>query len=127
MLLFCCWCLLLYVDVVVSIREVEVHISKVHEPALVAHLVVDGRDTCRVGFLKKKIVKHALLYAGKLAHITQIYIDDDESSVKKNHRNGGCARAELLEWVDLDELDNDNNDDDDDDYDDDDDDDDDVN
>ena len=52
---------LLYVDAVVSIREVEVQILKVPELALAAHLVVNGRDTCRVGFLKKNIVKHVFL------------------------------------------------------------------
>ena len=109
---------LLHVDAVVSIRDVQIQISDVPELALAAHLVVDGQDTCRVGFLKKNLVKHAFLYSGKLARITEIYSEDDANSVKKKiyHKNGGCARAELLEWVDLGELhDNDNKDNDDDD------------
>ena len=74
---------LLHVDAVVSIHEVKVHISKVSKPALAAHLVVDGGDTCRVGFLKKNLVKHAFLYSGKLARVTEIYSDDNANSVKK--------------------------------------------
>ena len=107
---------LLHVDAVVSIRDVQIQISDVPELALAAHLVVDGQDTCRVGFLKKNLVKHAFLYSGKLARINVIYCDNSASSKKKiNHKNGGCARAELLEWVDWDEVDNDKNDNDDDD------------
>ena len=64
---------LLHVDAVVSIRDVQIQISDVPELALAAHLVVDGQDTCRVGFLKKNLVKHAFLYSGKLARITEIY------------------------------------------------------
>ena len=93
---------LLYEDALVSIRKVEVEISKIPEPALAVYLVVDGRDTCRVGFLKKNLVKHSNLYVGKLAQVNEIYSDESASSIKKkiNHQNGGCARAELLEWVD---------------------------
>ena len=74
---------LLHVDAVVSIRDVQIQISDVPELALAAHLVVDGQDTCRVGFLKKNLVKHAFLYSGKLARITEIYSEDDANSVKK--------------------------------------------
>ena len=59
---------LLYVDAVVSIREVEVQISKVPEPALAAHLVVDRGDTCGVEFLKKNLVKHAF-YTRESLHV----------------------------------------------------------
>ena len=58
--------------------------------------------------LEKNLVKHSNLYVGKLARVNEIYSDESASSIKKiNHQNGGCARAELLEWVDSDEIDKD--------------------
>ena len=72
---------LLYEDALVSIRKVEVEISKIPEPALAVYLVVDGRDTCRVGFLKKNLVKHSNLYVGKLARVNEIYSDESASSI----------------------------------------------
>ena len=72
------------------------------ENALAVHMCEDGSDTCRVGFLKKFLLRHSNFYDGKLARIVEIYDTDtkDSSSQKRkmSYRNLGCARAEIMEW-----------------------------
>ena len=95
---------LLYEGCIVSIRKVEVTIfGKRPEDALAVHLCEDAVDTCRVGFLKKYLLRHSKFYDGKLARIVEIYDTDktDTSSQKKkfSYRNVGCARAEIMKWT----------------------------
>jgi hypothetical protein len=62
-------------------------------------IVSDGVDSCRVGFLRRHLLKYKDEYDGRLAQITEIFSDKSTSPSDraKHHRNMGCARAVLIE------------------------------
>ena len=91
-------------DVVVRFRKVQVEKS-VHkdkaleeETAIAVYHVMGGVDTCRVGFLRRHLLKYADEYDGHLAQITEVFSDKSESpsNRQKHYRNHGCARAVLI-------------------------------
>ena len=85
-------------DVVVRLRKVQVVIEEKEETAIAAFWVLDGVDSCRVGYLPKFHVKHWKLLEGALAQIIEVYHEDSNSPTKrqKRHRNSGCAVAALI-------------------------------
>ena len=68
-------------------------------PAIAVYVVSGGIDGCRVGFLRRHLIKHKNEYDGRLAQITEIFSDKSESPSDraKHHRNSGCASAVLIE------------------------------
>ena len=101
---------LLYDGALVSIRSVSVRICNTTEEALAVHLFEEGRETCRVGFLKNFLVKHKKFYDGKLARIVEIFDPDESTSSTKRKmslKNVGCARAEIVERMKRDDEEDD--------------------
>ena len=47
--------------------KVQVTVDWSEETAIAAYVVLDGIDSCRVGFLKRHLVKHWKRYDGALA------------------------------------------------------------
>lgn len=96
---------LLAPDVVVRIRSV-VQVKKEgeegdveEERALAVYHVTGGVDSCRVGFLRRHLLKHQDEYDGRLAQIVDVFSAKSESPSDraKHHRNMGCCRAVLIE------------------------------
>ena len=92
-------------DVVVRIRAVQLsrNVDEANpEPevtALAVYHVTGGVDGCRVGFLRRHLLKYKDEYDGRLAQVVEIFGDKSESPSDraKHHRNHGCCRAALIE------------------------------
>ena len=64
-------------DVVVRLLvKVQLMVEGREEMAIAVVWVNDGNDRCRVGFLKRHMVKHAACYDGSLAQVTCAYSTD---------------------------------------------------
>jgi len=96
----------LEVDMVVRFQCVQLARKVVDEAnpqvetsAIAVHRVSGGIDTCRVGFLRRHLLKYKDEYDGRLAQITEVFSDESPSPSDraKHHRNKGCARAVLIE------------------------------
>ena len=91
-------------DVVVRIREVQLERTNdptgaVETDALAVYHVSGGVDCCRVGFLRRHLLKYKDEYDGRLAQVTELFGEDSKSpSDKAKHfQNKGCCRAVLIE------------------------------
>ena len=90
-------------DVVVRFRTVQLQ-SKDGKPelettAIAAYHVTGGIDACRVGFLRRHLLKYKDEYDGRLAQVVEVFDENSESPSdrSKHHRNMGCCRAVLIE------------------------------
>ena len=92
-------------DVVVRIRAVQLA-RKVDEAnpdpevtALAVYHVTGGVDNCRVGFLRRHLLKYKDEYDGRLAQVVDVFSEHSESPSDraKHHRNCGACRAVLIE------------------------------
>ena len=71
------------------------------EDAVVAIRISDGTETCRVGFLPRRLAKHKReRYLNKFAQIIDLYEDMEEAVYKrKSKRNNGVASFRLLDDI----------------------------
>ncbi len=84
-------------DVVVCLRKVQVVIDGREETAIAAIWVTDGIDHCRVGFLKRHMVSHAVRYDGALAQVTRVLSGSCDSAERcMDHHNRGCCLATII-------------------------------
>ena len=95
----------LELDSVVHFKVVELE----HKPdeanpeleatAIAVHHVSGGINCCRVGFLRRHLLKYKEVYDARLAQIIDIYSDESESPSDwaKHHRNKVCSEAVLIE------------------------------
>ena len=87
-------------DVVVRIRKVQIVVNGKEESALAAYLISDGIDCCRVGFLRRHLLKRCNEYHGRSAQITNMCGDSESPTMKrKNKQNWGCCEAVLIDSV----------------------------
>ena len=102
----CCGKEIIAKDVVVRFRVVQLEREVVNEAnpepeatAIAVYHVTDGIDGCRVGFLRRHLLKYKDEYDGRLAHVTEVFNEESESPSDraKHHRNMGCASAVLIE------------------------------
>ena len=102
----CCGKEIIAKDVVVRFRAVQLERSVVNEAnpeaettALAVYHVTEGIDGCRVGFLRRHLLKYVDEYDGRLGQVTEV-LDPNGSSPSdraKAHRNMGCALVVLIE------------------------------
>ena len=83
-------------DVVLRLRKVQVVVEGMEESAIAAYHVSDGVDTCRVGFLKRHLVKHSKQYEGALVQVTEVYSGLSESPTKRRLFHLAVANVLLL-------------------------------
>ncbi len=84
-------------DVVVRLRKVQVVIDGREEMAIAAVWLTDGIDRCRVGFLKRHMVRHAVRYNGALAQVTRVLSGSCDSAEHcMDHHNRGCCLATII-------------------------------
>lgn len=88
-------------DVVLRFCSVQVEKQEGdgEEPAIAAYHVTGGVDCCRVGFLRRHLLKYRDEYDGRLAKVIDVMSATSESpSDRAKHvRNKGCCRATLIE------------------------------
>ena len=89
---------ILYESAMVRIRLVEVNIGSNNEWALAVHFVEESEDGCRVGFLRKHLLKHSYLYNGAYARVEEIFSEHDENTHKRRlyNQNYGLAIAKIV-------------------------------
>ena len=84
-------------DVVVRLRKVQAVIDGREETAIAAVWVTDGIDRCRVGFLKRHMVRHAARYDGALVQVTRVLSGSCDSAERRmDHHNRGCCLATII-------------------------------
>jgi hypothetical protein len=87
-------------DVVVRLLKVQLMVEGREEMAIAAVWVTDRIDRCRVGFLKRHMVKHAACYDGSLAQVTRVFSADptccDLAEWRMHHHNRGCCLATII-------------------------------
>jgi hypothetical protein len=86
--------------VVVHLWKVQVVVDGREEAAIAAIWVTDGIDRCRVGFLKRHMVQHAVHFDGALAQVTGVFSSDpgscDSAERRMYHHNRGCCLATII-------------------------------
>jgi len=82
----------------VRLRLVKLKRGDGREPAIEVRWVIDGEDTCRVGFLQAHYIPYAERYNGKLAKVMEVWSASDDSTYKRRmyHHNCGCCIGRLL-------------------------------
>lgn len=70
------------------------------EEAVAASMIVDGHESCRVGFLPKSCLAIKYRFVGKFAQVVEMYADSDNSHKRrKDARNHGMASCTLLDAI----------------------------
>jgi hypothetical protein len=89
-------------NVVVRLRKVQIVVDGREETAIVAYWVSGGIDCCRVGFLPRHMVKHAVCYNGGLAQVTRVFSNNPMCSDTVEHcmfhKNKGCCLVAIIAW-----------------------------
>ena len=86
-------------DVVVRLRKEQMLVDGKEETAIAVHWVTGGDDRCRLGFLKRSMVMHALRYDGVLAQVTRVLGGGAQFSTAERrlyHQNMGCCYATII-------------------------------
>jgi hypothetical protein len=88
----CCGSVL-YLHAVVRFRAVQIVVDGEEQSALAVYWVADGDDRCRVGFLRRHLIKHKADYDGKLAQVIDMASGSETKEERaKNHRFRGLCR-----------------------------------
>jgi hypothetical protein len=88
----------LQVDDWVTFHLVELDNEGLNEDAIEVRRIVQGQETCRVGFLQRSYVAHFQRYSGKFAQVREIWSADDESATQRQmfYHNHGCCVAGMM-------------------------------
>ena len=91
-------------DTLLRLRKEQILVDGQEETAIACYWVTDGIDRCRVGFLKRHMVKHAWRFDGALVQVTKVFSADprvsDTAERKMHHQNHGCALGTVVSAVD---------------------------
>jgi hypothetical protein len=71
---------------VVRLWKVQVLVEGCEETAIACIWVTDGVDRCRVGFLMRHMVKHAMRYDGALTQVTRVFSGDETECSREERR-----------------------------------------
>ena len=87
-------------DTLLRLRREQILVDGKEETAIACYWVTDGVDRCRVGFLKRHMVKHAWRFDGALVQVTKVLSADphrcDSAERKMFHHNHGCAFGTIV-------------------------------
>jgi hypothetical protein len=85
-------------DTVVRFRAVHISVDGQEQSAIAVYWVTDGIDRCRVGFLRRHLVKHKEDYDGKLGQVVEIMGSSKDKAIrKKSYHYKGWATSVLIE------------------------------
>jgi len=82
----------------VTFRLVQLNDEGLNEDAIEVRRIIQGQETCRVGFLQRTYIPHFQAYHGKVAQIREIWTANDDSATQRSmfHRNHGCCVAGIM-------------------------------
>jgi hypothetical protein len=87
-------------DTLLRLRKEQILVDGQEETAISCYWVTDGIDRCRVGFLKRHMVKHVRRFDGALVQVTKVLSADprvsDTAERKMHHQNHGCALGAIV-------------------------------
>ncbi len=87
-------------DTLLRLRKEQILVDGQEETAIACYWVTDGIDRCRVGFLKRHMVKHAGRFNGALVQVTKVFSADprvsDTAERRMHHQNYGCALGTVV-------------------------------
>ena len=63
-------------DTLLRLRREQILVDGKEETSIACYWVTDGIDRCRVGFLKRHMVKHAWRFDGALVQVTKVFSAD---------------------------------------------------
>jgi hypothetical protein len=63
-------------DTLLHLQRVQIEVDGHDETSIACIWVTDGIDCCRVGFLKRHMLKHAWRFNGALAQVTKVFSAD---------------------------------------------------
>ena len=88
----------LRVDDWVKFCLVQLDDEGLHEDAIDVRRIVQGVETCRVGFLPRTYVPHFERYINKFAQVREVWSAEEESKTKRYmfHHNHGCCIAGMM-------------------------------
>jgi len=91
-------------DTLLHLRKEQILVDDgQEETAIACYWVTDGIDRCRVGFLKRYMVKHAGRFDGALVQVTKVFSADprvsDTAERRMHHQNHGCALGTVVSAV----------------------------
>lgn len=96
----CCGAEAVDLDAVVRFRSVQVWRQGREETAVAAYWVTDGIDRCRIGFLKRELVKDAHMFEGRIAQVVEFLTDSDDPEERAySEQNAGACRAVFIESI----------------------------
>jgi hypothetical protein len=87
-------------DTLLRLRKEQILVDGQEETAIACYWVTDGIDRCRVGFLKRHMLKHAWRFNGALVQVTKVFSEDprvsDTAERKMRYQNHGCALGAVV-------------------------------
>jgi hypothetical protein len=87
-------------DTLLGLRKEQILVDGQEETAIACYWVTDGIDRCRVGFLKRHMVKRALRFNGALVQVSKVFSADphvsDTAEREMHHQNHGCALGTVV-------------------------------
>ncbi len=87
-------------DTLLCLRKEQILVDGQEETAIACYWVTDEIDHCRIGFLKRHVVKHALHFNGALVQVTKVFSADprvsDTAKRKMHYQNYGCALGTVV-------------------------------
>jgi hypothetical protein len=96
--LHACCGTVLGLDTVVRFRAVQISVDGQEQSAIAVYWVTDGIDRCRVGFLRRHLLKHKDDYDGKLGQVVEIMgLSKDKALRKKSYHYKGWVTSVLIE------------------------------
>ncbi len=90
-------------DTLLRLRKEQILVDdgqEQEETAIACYWVTNGIDHCRVGFLKRHMVKHAGRFDGALVQVMKVFSVvprvSDTAERKMHHKNHGCALGTIV-------------------------------
>jgi len=99
----CCGQVVRSGDIIVF-RGCEVIVNNIKERGIAAHLMKDGYQSCRVGFLKRHMIRKEGQLEGVRARVVQVLSPDAKKTTNKSdrakyhHNKGACVVECTSEW-----------------------------
>ena len=91
-------------DTLLHLRKEQILVEGQEETAIACYWVTNGIDCCRVGFLKRHMVKHARRFNGAFVQVTKVFSMDpcvsDTAKRKMHHQIHGCTLGTVVLAVD---------------------------
>ena len=95
-------------DTLLRLRKVQILVDGEEETAIACYWVTDRIDRCRVGFLKRHMVRHVSRFDGALVQVMRVYSKDahcsDTAERRTKYANHGCALGAVVSRLDEEDL-----------------------